>query len=98
MSYGTLVAAFICLLIGAWWLSCLLEDEPRDLGEGDGLNYDRLGLWLEEHMPDVYKIGDADSVRIRLNEITGLDVKGYDEIEESSGRFLEALKKMKEQE
>lgn len=94
MSYGTLVAAFVCLLVGAWWLTCLLEDEPRDLREGDGLNYYWLGQWLEEHMPDVYKIGDPDQVRIRLNEITGLDVKGDDMIEVGSGQFLEALKKM----
>lgn len=95
MNLGTLVAAFVCLLIGAWWLSLLFAEDPRDLREGDGLNYYRLGQWLEENMPDVYKIGDPDSVREKLNEITGLDVSPNDEIEVGSGRFLEALKKQR---
>lgn len=90
--------AVMCLIVAVLFV-CVMRDfnsEPI-WSAGDGLNYLRLGEWLKEHMPDVYKIGHSDDVRIRLNEITGLDVKGDDEIEESAGRFLEALKKMKEE-
>ncbi len=61
------------------------------------MNFLDLGIWLHEHMPDVYEIGDPESIRVRLNEITGLSVASSDLIEESSGRFLEALRKMKEE-
>lgn len=93
-----IVAALICLIVAVLFVFVVIyEFNAKPVcSAGDGSNYIRLGDWLEEHMPDVYKIGHPDDVRIRLNEITGLDIKGDDEIEETSGQFLEALKKMKE--
>ena len=53
--------------------------------------------WVERHMPELFSqlwLLDTDDVRARLNQITGLSVLSTDLIEESSDRFLEALKQM----
>lgn len=55
-----------------------------------------LGQWLRTNMPDVYAM-PFDKVRERLNEITGLNVKTGDVMDESADHFLSALKKMKEE-
>lgn len=53
-----------------------------------------LGQWLRTNMPDVYAM-PLDDVREKLNEITGLNVKPGDIIDESSDDFLAALRRMK---
>ncbi len=55
-----------------------------------------LGQWLRTNMPDVYAM-PFDEVRRRLNEITGLNAKPGDIMDESADKFLSALKKMKEE-
>ena len=58
-----------------------------------------MGRWIADHMPELDAELSAltrDEVRTRLNEITGLQVLGSDEVQESTDRILAALKAMKE--
>lgn len=54
-----------------------------------------LGLWIAEHMPELgTELGPMrlDDCRMRLNEITGLNVPSHAPIRESTDLFLAALK------
>ncbi|GEM_PF-6584238 len=53
-----------------------------------------LGQWLRTNMPDVYAM-PFDEVRERLNEITGLNAKPGDIMDESADDFLVVLRRMK---
>ena len=49
-----------------------------------------LGAWIAEHMPELHRELDAmtmDQLRIRLNEITGLDVQMADPFKASIDRY-----------
>ena len=61
-----------------------------------GPNFDELRDWIRKNLPELW-FGCVDESRVRLNELTGLDVKSTDLLEESAGRFLAALRKMKEE-
>lgn len=54
-----------------------------------------LVKWLEENMPDIAQELSKmtlDNVRIRLNQVTGFDIRSSDPIRDSSYLFLGALK------
>lgn len=57
---------------------------------------DKLYAWLKEHRPEVFEKIDADDVsdnraREILNEVTGLNVRMLDRVEDGSKEFLEAF-------
>ncbi len=88
--------ASVCAVLLIAFVSWL---EPEGYRKAGPLAYIELGEWLEEHMPDLFEKLNAlplDDQRAEMNELTGLDVKPNDLLEESSVKFLAAFKAMKE--
>lgn len=57
-----------------------------------------LAEWINEHMPELAaRLGpmSLENARQILNEVTGLNVQGYEKIESTYPLFLEALKRQK---
>ena len=61
------------------------------------LSSSELGQWIAKHMPELDReLGPLtlDQCRIRLNEITGLDIKPADPIKQTLPLYLARLKEM----
>jgi hypothetical protein len=60
-----------------------------------------LRWWIRANMPGLYGelcTMSMEQLRVRLNELTGLDVQRSDVMDESAARWWEALKKLDAQE
>lgn len=59
------------------------------------MNYEEAKYWLYKNMPELNsELGPMHwhQVRIRMNQETGLDIKGHDLIPNTFPRYVEVLK------